>query len=98
MSLNHGSFFTIEFSSVILQLRFFSDELPKAYCSSRRKEAPTSFARKRMSLLTSAATKFMVRGRCGRGPCALWCMGREHLQKSDANRGHEPWRSGVSAE
>ena len=45
--------------------------------SSRREEAPTSFSRNRMSLLTSAATRF---------------MGREHLQNSDVNRGHEPDR------
>src|SRR6184192_2069988 len=27
-----------------------------------------------------------------------WFIGREHLPKSDVNRGHEPWPSGVSAE
>src|SRR2546426_10985146 len=42
--------------------------------SSRRKEAPISFIRNRMSLLTSAATEFKVRGRCGRRPCAIRFM------------------------
>src|SRR5256885_9173821 len=32
----------------------------------------------------------MVRVRCGLGLCALRFMGREHLQNSDVNRGHEP--------
>src|SRR5205823_3064376 len=49
------------------------------------------------SLLTSAATKFMVRGRCGRGPRALRFMGSP-LSLLRTHRDHEPWRSGVSAE
>src|SRR5438309_1451122 len=43
--------------------------------SSRREEAPTDYNRNGMSLLTSAATRF---------------MGREHLQNPDVNRSHEP--------
>src|SRR2546421_4703641 len=45
--------------------------------SSRRKEAPTWFRAKGMSLLTSAATRFMR---------------SEHLQNPDVNRSHEPNR------
>ena len=54
--------------------------------SSRREEALTSFARDRMSLVTSAATRFMRRGQRATGRF----MGREHLQILDVSWGHEP--------
>src|SRR5437660_6142364 len=58
--------------------------------SSRRKEAHSISREGSWSLLTSAATKLMVRGRCGRGLPALRFMESEHLQNSDVSWGHEP--------